>query len=116
VLTGYIPEWIDGHVPTGVFDHHCVGHEEAEALKIRVASDLGFGSAPPNSQTKIHNMDAKNLIANAMEIEIRRSREALRTDVWVASVHYDNVKTLSETLHLLTHFETMILADQPDID
>jgi len=61
-------------------------------------------------------MDAKNLIANAMEIEIRRSREALRTDVWVASVHYDNVKTLSETLHLLTHFETMILADQPDID
>jgi len=61
-------------------------------------------------------MSAKNLLAKAMEIEIRRSREALRTDVWLASVHYDNVKTLSETLHLLTNFEARILADQPDID
>lgn len=61
-------------------------------------------------------MSAKNLIIKAMEIEIRRSREALRTDVLLASVHYDNVKTLSGTLHLLTNFEASILADQPDID
>ena len=61
-------------------------------------------------------MNAKKLIAKAMEIEIRRTREALRTDVWLASIHYDNVKTLSETLHLLTNFEASILADQPDID
>jgi hypothetical protein len=61
-------------------------------------------------------MSAKNLIANAMEIEIRRTREALLTDVWLASVHYENVKTLSGTLHLLTDFEARILADQPDID
>ena len=61
-------------------------------------------------------MSAKNLIAKAMESEIRRSREALRTDVWLASVHYDNVKTLSETLHLLTNFESKLLFDQPDID
>ena len=78
--------------------------------------ELGFRLESTNSQTKIHNMSAKNLIANAMEIEIRRSREALLTDVWIASVHYDNVKTLSGTLHLLTNFEASILADQPGVD
>ena len=61
-------------------------------------------------------MNAKKLLADAMETQIRLTREALRTDVWLASVHYDNVKTLSETLHLLTNFEARILADQPDID
>jgi len=106
-------------MPTGIVDYNRGGEqnsEDEEELKIRVASELGFGSGPPNSQTKIHNMSAKNLLAKAMEIEIRRSREALRTDVWLASVHYDNVKTLSGTLHLLTNFEAKILADQPDID
>jgi hypothetical protein len=61
-------------------------------------------------------MNAKKLVAKAMEIEIRLTREALPTDVYTASVHYDNVKTLSGTLHLLTNFEAKILADQPDID
>ena len=61
-------------------------------------------------------MNSKKLLADAMETQIRLTREALRTDVWLASVHYDNVKTLSETLHLLTNFEASILADQPDID
>ncbi len=61
-------------------------------------------------------MDGKNLIAKAMEIEISRTRESLPTDVYTASVHYENVKRLSDTLHLLTNFEAKILADQPDID
>jgi hypothetical protein len=61
-------------------------------------------------------MDGKNLIAKAMGIEISRTREALPTDVYTASIHYDNVKRLSDTLHLLTNFEAKILADQTDID
>jgi len=58
----------------------------------------------------------KKLVAKAMAIEIRRTREALGTDIYTASVHYDNVKRLSDALHLLTNFEAKILADQPDID
>jgi hypothetical protein len=58
----------------------------------------------------------KKLFAKAMAIEIRRTSEALPTDVYTASVHYDNVKRLSDALHLLTNFEAKILADQPGVD
>lgn len=106
----YLREYIHGNIR--------VDHDENEAgaaLKTcRVQVRVGVRAS--QFTNKIHNMSAKNLIADAMEIEIRRTREALRTDVYIASVHYDNVKRLSGTLHLLTNFEARILADQPDID
>ena len=62
------------------------------------------------------NMNAKKLVTKAMAIEISRTRASLPTDIYTASVHYDNVKRLSYTLNLLTNFEAKILTDQPDID
>jgi len=59
-------------------------------------------------------MNAKKLVTKAMEIEISRTRESLPTDIYTASVHYDNVKRLSGTLHLLANFEARIISSSTD--
>ena len=61
------------------------------------------------------SVNRKGLI-DAMQLNVNRGRQAFSTDVALAGKYLETVKFLSETLHLVTNFEAMILSSNVDID
>lgn len=55
-------------------------------------------------------------LIDAMQLNVNRGRQAFSTDVALAGKYLETVKILSETLHLVTNFEAMILSSNVDID
>jgi hypothetical protein len=55
-------------------------------------------------------------LIDSMKLNVNRGREAFATDVALAGTYLETVKILSETLHLVTNFEAMILSSNVDID
>jgi hypothetical protein len=68
--------------------------------------------APPPAEPSVNR---KGLI-DAMQVNVTKGREAFSTDVALAGKYLETVKTLSETLHLVTNFEANLLSSNVDID
>ena len=61
------------------------------------------------------SVNRKGLI-DAMQVNVTKGRKAFSTDVALAGKYLENVKMLSETLHLVTNFEANLLSSNVDID
>lgn len=62
-------------------------------------------------QTSVTRM----FLMDAMDVHLTKGRQAFSTDITLAGKHLENVKLLSDVLHLVTNFEASIL-DNLDID
>lgn len=66
--------------------------------------------APPKTSVN------RQFLIDAMSKQVKKGREAFSTDIKLAGKHLASVSELSETLHLVTNFEALLLSSNVDID
>jgi hypothetical protein len=98
--------------------YHYIDRKKKQTVKfVSCAAQSLYDESEFTPTIRTHTtMNAKKIIANAMELEIGRTRINLTRDAPAAMFHYENVKKLSEALHLLTNFESQLMSDLTDID